>query len=96
MLGDSLKGFYVVQCVSSEDDCFTGIYLQHIFESESDGGHILFKETKEKDKFSYDSLMSELFGSNEINETSVSFPVISVDKSELDEILITIGELEEI
>ena len=96
MLGDSLQGFYIVKCLSSQDDCFTGRYLQQIFESESDGRCILYKETKEKDKFMYNSLVYELFGCSEIHDKGLSFPVFSVDKCELDEILITIGDLDEI
>ena len=89
MLGDSLQGFHIIKCVSTQDDCFTGRYLQQIFESESDGHSILYKETKEQDKFMYYSLVSELFGCSEIHDKGLSFPVFSVDKCELDEILIT-------
>ena len=89
MLGDSLQGFHIVKCVSTQDDCFTGRYLQQIFESESDGRSILYKETTEQDKFMYYQLVSELFGCSEIHDKGLSFPVYSVDTCELDEILIT-------
>ena len=96
MLGDSLPGFYVVKCLSSEVDDFTGRYMQQIFESESNGQYIIYKETKEKDKFMYTSLVSELHGVSEIKDQNVSFTVYSVDKSDIDDILLTVGEMGEI
>ena len=40
--------------------------------------------------------MSEIFGSFEVHEKNVGFPVFSVGKTELDEILVTVAEMEEI
>ena len=96
VLGDSLQGFYIVKCLSAHDDHFTGKYLCQIFEGEADGQQLLFKESKDKDRFHYSSLVSEIFGSFEVHEKNVGFPVFSVGKTELDEILVTVAEMEEI
>ena len=92
VLGDSLLGYYLVKCLVTNvlDASFSGKYIS--LSSEKFPDKIMFRETKETDTFKTTTIVSEL---------SVSVEVIgekqarrfSVNKVELDEILMTISEL---
>ena len=95
VLGDSFEGYYLVRCLSSHEDYFCGKYMCCCTEA-AEGENVLFKETVERDNFMYSSLVSELFIVTEVSQKKNSrYTVFSVDKMELNDILITIGEMED-
>ena len=55
ILGDSISGYYLVQCLSTDADSFSGKYHSLSYESSQDKT-VIFKDTAEKDIFYNKSL----------------------------------------
>ena len=75
----------------SSSDSFKGKYLS-VCSGKEDSETIVLKENREIDSFEYESIVSEVFSVTE--ETSKQLFVI--DKEQLNDILITVGEMSDI
>ena len=91
VLGDSLDGYYLVKCLSTDGKTFVGKYFTLTHEKFPQ--KVSFRETQESDKFFLRTIVSEVSVSKEMVKKTYRF---SVNKSELDEILLTISELSDI
>ena len=76
VLGDSIEGYYLVRCMSSHEDYFSGKYMCCYTEA-AEVENVLFKETVERDNFMYSSLVSELFIVTEVSQKSNSRYTVS-------------------
>ena len=91
VLGDSIEGYYFVKCLLSSSDSFKGKYLS-VCSGEGDSETIVLKENRETDSFEYESVVSEVFCVTEIT----SKKMFVINKEQLNDILVTIGEMAEI
>ena len=92
VLGDSVEGYYLVKCISNHLEHFLGKYLLLCSEIDPhDSDTVVFKETRENDSFEFESIVSEVLIVREISEKKKTTFVI--DKEELNDILVTIGEM---
>ena len=92
VLGDSLDGYYLVKCSSSNLETFSGKYLA--LSSETLPGKIMYRETQDSDNFDSGTIVSEVSVSAEVlGKNTRRF---SVNKEELDDILMTISQLSEV
>ena len=93
VLGDCLLGYYLVKCLSSDEDHFYGKYLSICSESvqSAPSNMVIFKETNEKDNFDFESLLSEVLVMTEVvNKKRTRF---AIDKEDLNDILVAVGEM---
>ena len=92
ILGDSLEGYYLVKCLSTNADTFSGTYFE--LSSEKVPNKVIFSDTHKGDTFYKRTVVSQ------ISVTRVSFDkrtsLLAVDKNELDDILLTISEMGDI
>ena len=90
VLGDSLQGYYIVKCLTCGDEYFHGKYMSTRSES-AQSNRVILKETQSKDKFALESIVSEIIVITEVNDKNVAR--LSIEKEELSDILVTIGEM---
>ena len=91
VLGDSIEGYYFVKCLLSSYDSFKGKYLS-VCRGEGDSETIVLKENRETDCFEYESVVSEVFCVTEVT----SKKMFVINKEQLNDILVTIGEMVDI
>ena len=88
LLGDCPDGYYVVRCSGVSEDKFSGRYTKVI--AEVDPTKIAFKETRSSDLFFFKSIVAELVAIPDLNENRSKF---IVNKIEMDEVLMRVGEM---
>merc|ERR1719186_318586 len=91
VLGDSIEGYYFVKCLLSSSDSFKGKYLS-VCCGEGGSETIVLKENRETDCFEYESVVSEVFCVTEVNAKKM----FVINKEQLNDILVTIGEMVDI
>ena len=90
ILGDSVEGYYLVKCLSSESDTFCGRYLKQDVGSLTES-EVIFHETRVSDTFRVESILSEVLI---VTETKLQNKIqFSIYKEELNDVLASISEL---
>ena len=92
VLGDSLEGYYLVKCLSTNGDIFSGKYFALSSETFSD--KVMFRESQESDTFNKGTIVSEVSVFAEMLGKKPR--LFAVNKRELDDVLLTISELGDI
>ena len=92
ILGGSLEGYYLVKCLSIDGETFYGKYLAVSGETLKD--KIVYRELNNCDTFQVRTIVVELSIKKEIFGKKTSR--LSVLKSELDEVLLTLSEFSDI
>ena len=87
VLGDSLEGYYIVKCVSTQDLTFSGKYLM-LYETLP--SNLVFKETKNRDTFYKNSVLDEV---SVVHDFAKSVTQFLVSKVAMDDILLTVAEM---
>ena len=90
VLGDSVQGYYLVKCLLSNLDSFDAKYLSLCSESALPDV-VLFKETRETDTFHVKTLVDEVHLVTKVLSNKAAR--LSVNKKELDDILVNIAEM---
>ena len=87
VLGDSLEGYYIVKCASTQDSTFSGKYLMLYDTLPS---NLVFKETKNRDTFYKNSVLAEV---SVVHDFAKSMTQFLVSKVAMDDILLTVAEM---
>ena len=90
VLADSTEGYYIVKCLSVNQTKFMGVYLSPVPSEDKDNS--LFKETREKDTFLFETLLGEMSTAEKI--TVNKSQCISIKKVELSDYMLTISDIE--
>ena len=90
VLADSPQGYYIVKCLNVNKGTFTGRYFSPI--SSEDPASECFKETSNKDTFYFETVIGNL-----VVDTFLcnKLKCIAVTKLDLNDIILTIAEIDE-
>ena len=88
VLGDSSDGYYIVKCVASSVTNFSGTYL--VSTAETVQNKLAFKETRNRDSFHKNCVISELNAVREFSQGVIRF---LFSKDSMDNVLATVAEL---
>ena len=91
VLSDSPEGYYIVTCVNVKKGAFTGKYLSSV--SSSDPERECFRETSNRDTFYFETVVEEILSAEHFRRDSLK--CISLLKEELNDIILTVAEIED-
>ena len=91
VLSDSPEGYYIVTCVNVKKGTFTGKYLLSV--SSSDPAIECFRETSNRDTFYFETVVEEILSAEHFRRDSLK--CISLLKEELNDIILTVAEIDD-
>ena len=91
VLSDSPEGYYIVTCVNVKKGTFTGKYLSSV--SSSDPEIECFRETSNRDTFYFETIVEEILSAEHFRRDNIK--CISLLKEELNDIILTVAEIED-